>query len=79
MAKSKDKEMCEAIAAALGSSNGKLKPPKDWWAEHCNRIREEHPEYDEKRIAAAVGAIWHKKYKPEKQELAVLAEALRHS
>lgn len=77
--KSKDEKMCEAIAAALGAAPGTPKPPQEWWDEHVKRIREQHPEYDDSRVNATVGAIWYKRYSRDKRELAVLAEALKCS
>ena len=77
--KSKDEVMCESIAAALGASPGTPKPPQEWWNEHMKRIKDEHPEYDDNRVNAAVGAIWYKRYSRDKRELAVMAEALKHS
>ena len=77
--KSKDETMCESIAAALGASSGTPKPPQSWWEEHKDTVRKQHPNYDEEKVNRAVGAIWYKIYKPDKRELAVMAEALKHS
>jgi len=77
--KSKDEEMFKAIAAALGATSGTSAPPPNWWADHKKRVAKEHPDYDNEKLNRAVGAIWYKIYKPEKREMALLAEALHHS
>jgi hypothetical protein len=73
----KDEEWKRArlLAEAL-SETDRPRPPKAWWDEHRQRIREQHPEYTDEQVNRAVGAIWWKKYKAEKRRAAVLAEAL---
>jgi len=69
-----------AAAAALGDRNGGIpKPPKKWWDEHVGMLREQHPEYEEARISAAVGRIWFKIYDDRKREMVATAEALKDS
>ena len=78
MARMPDEEYrARMIAAALGGRlPGKPAPPRTWWEEHAKRIREEHPEYTDERVNAAVGRIWYKIYDDRRREAAIVAEAL---
>jgi len=75
----KDEKTIKAIAAALGAHPKTPTPPDGWWGNHVKMIREKHPNYDEERVNRAVGAIWYKRYTPEKREMALIAEALGSS
>jgi hypothetical protein len=69
----------KAIAAALGKNDGIPQPPKGWWDDHKQRVRDEHPDHDEKKIDQAVASIWYKIYDDKRRQAAVMAEILGRS
>jgi hypothetical protein len=81
MAKMTDEEYrAKMLATALGGKlDGKPMPPRGWWEEHAEMIREEHPSYTDEQINAAVGRIWFKIYDDRRREAAITAEALHAS
>jgi hypothetical protein len=81
MAKMTEEEYrARMLATALGGKLlGKPIPPRKWWEEHAKRVREEHPDYTEEQVNAAVGRIWFKIYDDRRREAAIVAEALHAS